>query len=220
MEDRAHIAPGMLLSQFGFWFILLTERITLLSSFYILSVFLCATLRSFIVSHKPVLHDFCRLTQSILKSTLREKLMERRVLRNQGHMQWLWRKKVSYGWVTGLEGIQVPWLYPRKHLATWLWLWILLLDKLKGCYRLMSLTILIYFHFQTNSLSLIHLFLLQSLGQHQSKFYLICRIMETEGLFHFVITRHDLVHSHPLTLALTTCLAWPMGWGRKKRVLV
>lgn len=96
-------------------------------------MFLCRIVRLFIASSKPVLHSFCGLAQSILRSILREKLVARRVLRNlwQGHGYG--RRKFLYERVPGLEGRRVPWLDPRKHLEGWLWLWIALPDKLKGC---------------------------------------------------------------------------------------
>lgn len=71
MKDMSHSGLGVLLSQFGFWITLLTERITFLSVFHFLHVPL-GVLRSFIVSNRPVLHAFGGLTQSILKSALRK----------------------------------------------------------------------------------------------------------------------------------------------------
>lgn len=70
----------------------------------------------FIASSKPVLHSFCGLAQSILRSTLREKLVARKVLRNlwQGHGYG--QRKFLYEQVPGLEGRRVPWLDPRKQL--------------------------------------------------------------------------------------------------------
>lgn len=84
-------------------------------------MFLCGIVRFFfIASNKPVLHAFCGLAQSTLRSTLREKPLARRVLRNLWQSNGYERRKFLYERVPGLEGRQVPWLDLRGLLEVWL----------------------------------------------------------------------------------------------------
>lgn len=144
-------------------------------------MFPCGIVRFFIASNKPVLHAFCGLAQSTLRSTLREKPLARRVLRNLWQSNGYERQKFLYEQVPGLEGRQVPWLDLRGALRGVAVIvdspsrqaeGLLDLDDVDCC-NLPSLPC------QQSFFTLLQLSLLQNFGWHHTKFYLICGIMKT-----------------------------------------